>query len=168
MPTSNLACAPEVLDLVAGVPHARVLDVGPGRGKYGVLLREYVADVGTIHAVEAWSDYITPRLEAIYDLVIPRDVMELTTDGLAFYDLVLMVDVIEHLTHDDGEALLDCITGSVVICTPRDYFQNPEARTIWTEDHRSHWKVEEFQAMSRCDVAYVNAVGAVMARLRAK
>lgn len=167
MPSSNLHCAPEVIALAADVPHDSVLDIGPGRGKYGILLREFLGEIPRFDAVEAWGPYVIPRLHAIYDAVYTLDVMLMSRSALSAYELVLMVDVIEHLSHEDGLRLLDRIKGTVVISTPENYFQNPEAETIWTEDHRSHWKVEEFQAMPRCDVAYVNAVGAVLARLRA-
>ena len=167
MPSSNLAVWPEILALVGQArPHRSILDVGPGRGKAAPLLREYVAGIERIDAIEAWAPYVTEQMEAAYDEVMIGDVMLLSAEMLGTYDVVLLGDVIEHLAHEDGEELLERIRGAVVIATPRDYFQNPEAEAIWTEEHRSLWRVEEFLAMPRCEIAYVNDVGAVLARLR--
>lgn len=165
MPSSNLLCAPEVIQLVHEVDHTRVLDVGPGYGKYGVLLREYTRGIERLDAVEAWAPYVDERLRCVYNHVYQRDVLLLSDRELRSYDVVLMVDVIEHLAKGDALALLERIEGSVVICTPRDWFQNPEADEIWSEAHRSHWTVDEFAAMERCERSYVNQLGAVMARL---
>ena len=168
MPSSLLQCAPEVLHLVSQVPHRSVLDVGAGPGKYGALLREYVAGVHWVGAVEAWGPYITPRLRCLYDEVIEADALTLDTDTFARYDCVLLVDVLEHFTHADGEALLDRIPSAVVICTPAQWFQNPEAASIWTEEHRSLWTPEQFAAMPRCTTRYENEWGAVLALLQPK
>lgn len=167
MPSSNLACAPEILNLVYTAPHRSVLDVGPGFGKYGLLIREFVGGVDRLHAVEAWPDYVTPMMRAIYDTVFTLDVMLMSRASLSGYQLVLMVDVLEHLSKEDGCALLERIRGSIVICTPKDFFQNTAEveAGIWPEEHRSLWNLEDFQAMSRTEVAYVNEEAAVIARL---
>lgn len=134
---------PQVVELVTTVHPERVLDVGPGRGKFGVLLREYVADLKRLDAVEAWPGYVTPRLKAIYDHVYQRDVCELTDAHLAEYDLVLMSEVIEHLQKDVGLALLDRIPGRVVVTTPAEFFYNGPNLPP-TETHRSLWGVADF------------------------
>ena len=72
VPTSNLAVAPHVINMVERVlPHDRVLDVGPGWGKYAVLLREYLNVKPTrIDAVEAWPAYIVDHdLVSLYGTV---------------------------------------------------------------------------------------------------
>lgn len=140
MPTSNLLMAPWVVHLVHEVPHRRVLDVGPGWGKYATLLREYLNErPAVIDAAEAWAPYIAEHhLERLYDAVFPCDVRDLNDARLATYDLVLMVDVIEHLDGEEAHALLARIPGRVVICTPVDYFHNGDGLPP-TEEHRSHW-----------------------------
>lgn len=86
--------------------------------------------------------------------------------GLGSFDVVLMVDVLEHLTHEDGAELLARIPGRVVICTPRDYFQNPEAADYPTENHRSLWNSREIAAIRELETEDVEAlgVGAVLVR----
>lgn len=122
-----------------------ILDVGPGLGKYGLLLREYLHAPLVIDAVEAERRYCTPRLRAIYDSIIVNDATKLHRHVLERYDLVVMVDVIEHLTEQAGRDLLDRIKGHVIITTPTVYFQNPEAARGWpTEEHRSFWRAGDF------------------------
>ena len=170
MPSSNLACAPRILNLVWELHQThegtlRVLDVGPGHGKYGVLLREYVGPMH-ITAIEMWEPYVVSHnLQCLYDRVLVGDVTELTDLD---YDLVLMVDVIEHIPKPEALALLDRIPGWIIVCTPRDFFSNGPGLPD-TEEHVSHWTVEEFAAMPRFhDYAEPehDTLGAIIVRLR--
>ncbi len=165
MPTSNLACWPSILNLCWQVHPHSVLDVGPGWGKAGILLREYVA-ANRVDAVEAWGPYVTPRLRAVYDEVIVGDVRDLPDEKLASYDLVLMADVIEHMDRQDALTLLWRIPGYVVLCTPREFFQNPEAAEIPPEEHRSLWTPQDFHFRAEViDYEAHRTLGAVIARL---
>lgn len=144
MPTSALELWPTILHLVWKRPHERVLDIGAGHGKGAVLLREYVG-VREVDGVEPHEPYVSAfHLTHLYCGLYPWDVRELTNDTLAIYDGVLMVDVLEHLDRDDGLALLARIPGWIVVCTPVEFFQNPEADLIPWERHRSVWSVEDF------------------------
>lgn len=164
MPTSNLALALTILDLVNRVPHASVLDVGPGHGKYAILVREYLAGVGRLEAVEAWDPYVDDfRLECLYDRVHRADVRDLSSELLGEFDVVLMIDVLEHLEHADGEELLRRIAGRVVICTPETYFQNPEHEEVPPESHRSLWTLRELESVRSLEVGKIE-IGGVIAR----
>jgi 2-polyprenyl-3-methyl-5-hydroxy-6-metoxy-1,4-benzoquinol methylase len=151
MPTSNLHVAPYVLEYVHSVQATlalkrplRLLDVGPGRGKYGYLLREYVDPAMEVDALEAWVPYITDfALGAIYHNVLAGDILEASPTLLARYDVVLMADIIEHLDKGPALDLLDRLPGYVVVSTPRDFFHNP-ANLPPTETHRSHWTPDDF------------------------
>lgn len=155
MPTSALQVWPKVIHLVWQVQPSTILDVGPGHGKAAILLREYVGtmarDLGAIEridAVEAEPRYLVmfPWLSAVYDSVISANVADMTEAELDAYDLVLMVDVIEHLDKADALALIDRIRGHVVICTPIAFFDNPEADEGWeSERHRSHWVAADWE-----------------------
>lgn len=164
MPTSNLALAPDVLNMVHQVPHKRILDVGPGRGKYSILLKEYVSGIEYIDAVEMWRPYIKDfRLRDLYDVVLDQDVTQLSQNVLDDYDIVLMVDILEHLSKRQGGELLKRIPGRVVICTPEKFFQNPEHKEIPPEAHRSVWTLQELELVRPLEVAYVR-LGGVLAR----
>jgi 2-polyprenyl-3-methyl-5-hydroxy-6-metoxy-1,4-benzoquinol methylase len=144
------AALPVILALqeaVIGKASFSALDVGPGHGKYGLLMREYLHGLDRLDAVEAESRYITPVLWEVYDRVMLADVRELDAFD---YDVVLMADVIEHLEKQDGRELLERITCPVVITTPSVWFQNPEADQGWpTERHRSIWGPQDFNRMTK-------------------
>lgn len=148
MPTSLIELIQPVVHIVwtytqrAGRP-LRILDVGPGYGKYGVLIREYVGNPERFDAVEAWSAYVNRRLLALYDHVFLGDVCTLDESALANYDLVLMIDVIEHIDKHRAQGLLNRIPGEIVISTPQHFFDNPVDLPP-TERHLSHWTMEDF------------------------
>lgn len=163
MPSSLLTLAPKVCDQVAAVHRElgrpiTVLDVGPGFGKYGLLLREYVEGLDRggvferLDAQEAEPRYIErfTWLDSIYDHVFVGDVCaHADIDVGVPYDLVMMLDVLEHIERDEALHLLGRCRGRVLISTPRDYFQNPDVDVWPTENHRSHWTPEDFAALDR-------------------
>lgn len=180
MPSSNLAVAPAVLHYLWEVRPDRplnVLDVGPGWGKYGVLVREYVDPSAVVRAVEVWDPYITTRLRAIYDDVLVADVLDAlhpeTGTGrevlrlLEWADAVLLVDVLEHLPKPEALELLELIPGHVVFSTPRDFFHTDEGLPP-PEAHVSHWTVADFEATGRLhgvDAQLLREVGGIVGRL---
>ena len=192
MPSSNLAVAPAVLHLIwerrpEGRP-LQLVDVGPGWGKYGLLVREYVDPSAHLAAVEAWAPYVERHpLRAIYDQVLTVDVLEALNlharrgdpdthaaatarSALQLADVVLLADVIEHLPKPQALDLLDLIPGWAVISTPRDYFHNGEGLPP-TEDHVSHWTLADFAATGRLDYfdqRLHDELGALVVRLKPK
>lgn len=166
MPSSNLAIALEVLALVDQVPHGRVLDVGPGYGKYGLLLHEYLNNKPVeVRAVEAEPSYLVGhRLDRHpwYSDVVVGDVCDLSDSVLGWADVVLMVDVIEHIVKDRALLLLGRIPGRVVIATPINFFEQHVAG-VPSEDHVSHWVPADFDA-SRVEVCY-ESLGGLLVRL---
>lgn len=166
MPSSNLALWPAIIHLAWELKPRLVLDVGPGHGKGAVLLREYIGcpPIERVDAVEAWPGYVTERLLCLYDHVYGCDVLELADHELEVYDLVLMIDVIEHLEKDVGAELLARIPGWAIVCTPESFFENPEHEEIPPEQHRSLWSVADFGDRVEHDASQL---GGVLVRLRA-
>lgn len=174
MPSSSLPAAPRVIHLVWEIQQAtprplRVLDVGPGWGKYERLLREYVEPELYIAAVEAWAPYVDRfGLVDRYDLVIVGDALDQPAEVLDRFDVILMVDVLEHMPKPEALAFLDRVPGWVIINTPRDHFDNPPDLPP-TEAHVSHWTLGEFQALDRFDghaPTELATLGALIVRLR--
>jgi len=110
---------------------------------------------------------VTERLIVNYDFIYKMPVQEMLDDHLKDYDLVLMVDVIEHLSKEEGLRLIDRIPGWMVICTPQEWFQNPEAGLIPPEKHRSLWSVEDFRKTGRLEHD-ASQLGGVLVRLAPK
>jgi len=153
MPSSSLLVAPTVLHLINQVhePGGKILDIGPGHGKYATLIREYIDPTAQIMGLEMWDPYIHDfRLTHLYDPVVHGDARIQTAQFYRQFDVVLMADVIEHMTIDEGMALIDKIAGWIIISTPRDFFHNP-ASCPPPEKHVSHWNAQSFRKMSRFD-----------------
>lgn len=168
MPTGVLLVAERAITLAGGIRPApkTVLDVGPGFGKYGVLLREYLDPTpGQIDAVEAWTPYIDAHgLRGIYGDVFPVDATRMGKEHLDEYDLVMMGDVIEHMEKGDALAFLSNCRGWVVIATPLVHFDTGPGLPP-TEAHVSHWERHDLEATGRLD-HYEEAYGSIVARLR--
>jgi 2-polyprenyl-3-methyl-5-hydroxy-6-metoxy-1,4-benzoquinol methylase len=149
MPTSLLALAPEVLSMVWEIQPKRVLDIGCGWGKYGLLLRENFSRdfFQKLDCIEVEDSYHQGRqgeiLYAVYDQVWRRNASDMDLTFYSEYDLVLMIDVIEHLEKEDGIALLEKINCKIIISTPVEFFQTDEGLPE-SEKHKSLWTIEDF------------------------
>lgn len=107
-----------------------VLDVGAGQGKYAHLLPEF-----TLDACEAWPETISEwQLDQRYRHVYVGEVQQLVRssqwrDGDLRWDVVIMGDVLEHLTVPDAtETLSEFCAHSfeVIAVVPYRYQQGPE------------------------------------------
>jgi hypothetical protein len=88
--------------IVADAP-ASVLDVGAGWGTYARLLRSELP-AAVLTGLEVHSPYITRfGLAALYDMLIIGDVREI--EPIPTADVVVLGDVLEHLTYLDAVAL---------------------------------------------------------------
>lgn len=145
MPSSFVdSFAPIVKVLIDRAPR-RVLEIGPGWGKYGLACREYLHDLEVLDAIEVPQGRL-PTQAAIYDMVYIGDVRD--TPGHLYwgYDLVLMVDVIEHLYLADAHRLLDTVQhagADVLVATPKLWMEQHDDHNPH-ETHLSHWSWDEF------------------------
>jgi 2-polyprenyl-3-methyl-5-hydroxy-6-metoxy-1,4-benzoquinol methylase len=147
MPSSLASLIEPVLVILDVVRPKRVLDIGPGHGKYGLLAREYIPDIEKLDAVEIWPPYINTLLRAIYDTVYYADIRKF--QALDEYDMFLMIDVIEHMPKPDGLALLERMKGHLALSTPSGFMPQGAIGGNPHERHVSGWRDEEF---SRFDV----------------
>jgi autotransporter strand-loop-strand O-heptosyltransferase len=104
MPNSYSFFKTEVKDwFIYNVPITkRILDVGPGQGTYSDLLKSagYKMD-----AVEIWAPYVEQfNLKDKYDEVYIDDIRNF---NLTKYDFVILGDVLEHLSKEDAQKLID-------------------------------------------------------------
>jgi hypothetical protein len=86
--------------------HPEVLDIGPGEGKFGKMLRRVQPSAKRL-AVEVDPSYVeTYRLREIYDEVLIMDAARLMDDVRRTFGAVIIGDVIEHLRKSTGTDLL--------------------------------------------------------------
>src|SRR5690554_6183829 len=116
MPTSHSGQINTIVDLLTIINPKKLLDIGVGHGKYGFLAREYL-DISDnskpystrtvqIDGIEAFPEYITDLQRLIYDTIHIGNALDVI-DKVDNYDLILMMDVFEHFTYEDGMALLN-------------------------------------------------------------
>lgn len=174
MPSSDPAQIPRVLEVVRALVPRSVLDVGPGFGKYGLLLREYLefwgdAPTGVdraswrtrIDAVEAFGPYVTPLLREVYDEIHLCDVLQLLDVSPSLrsasrrgWDLILSCDQIEHLAPDDVPRFISLARARcrhLVIVTPKEPSKQGEAFGNPYEVHRSRLDPMTLPAGSRVE-----------------
>lgn len=163
MPSSDNRTISTIMHSIIGIFPKSILDLGVGYGKYGALCREYVdfnraekhyldkSDWNiSIVGVEGFEKYRNP-LWNIYDYVRIEDF----GDGQHWpfyqnFDLVLLLDSLEHLDADQGFRLLTFLcrhNKNVLVSLPEG--ENPQADAFGNEfeRHRSTWTADKLQAM---------------------
>jgi len=161
MPTSQLSQLSQIIELIALSDPKSILDVGVGFGKYGFLAREYLELwdgreryndwTRRIDGIEAHAEYITPMHRFIYDDVMIGDALKILPTLKSGYDLVLLIDVLEHFEFEAGrDVLRDCMrcARNVLVSVPRDIgvmessFDNPH------QTHRFQWEKHHFRSLA--------------------
>ena len=101
----------------------KILDVGCGRGTYKRLFK----DIPFMYqsnwtGVEVWEPYIELfSLKSVYNTILNEDARKLNWNKLGIWDLVFMGDVLEHMTKQEAQHLVDqCLpnTKYIVISIP--------------------------------------------------
>ena len=111
----------------------RILDVGPGQGTYSKLIRHlgYRMD-----AVEVWAPYVDEfRLREHYDNVYIADVREF---NLQDYDFIILGDVLEHLSTEDAQRLIDNIFFSEKQCLVAIPYMMPQDGDEYGNEYETH------------------------------
>lgn len=130
-----------------------IAELGIGFGKYGALCREVLDAMhgrcrpeqwlARIEGIEAHGPYQNP-LWGTYNDVWIGDFTQRRTAG---YDLVLMIDSLEHLEPEAGRTFLaDLVAANkhVIISVPVQYMPQGAAYGNEYETHRTHHAGHEF------------------------
>lgn len=139
MPSSRIENVAPIMFIAEQLRPTSILDVGPGYGKYGMLMRERVDDFQgrvRIDAVDVFPDYNKRASKAsghpaahdlyacLYNNYAYGDYLKLGRYWLEVrddpdrqrdeprreYDLILLVGVLEHWNDDEASAVLDVST----------------------------------------------------------
>jgi hypothetical protein len=106
--TSDYTTKPIIGQWIREVYPETVLDVGPGQGSFFYLMRGIMDSSVHLTAVEIWEPYIyNYTLREKYQVVINDDVRNLNDFN---YDLVILGDVIEHMSEEEAIKLWDKIS----------------------------------------------------------
>ena len=151
MPYSAMVFDEIIAALITKMRPTSVLDIGPGAGKYGLIvkaLREQGVEIDSLAAVEIDESYIEQfKLNDIYDMVQLGDASMLPDVGPdAQWDLVILGDVLEHFRKSRGTDLIEYLyyrTKYIILVVPIDYIQG-----AWeghhAEAHISTWYPADF------------------------
>jgi len=127
-----------------------VIDIGPGSGTYINLLKykRKILSKATWTAIEVWEPYIDEyKLKEKYDEVIVQDVRSVDWNMFSNVDLIILGDILEHLTKEDAITLIDKLVSIgkyVLLSIPivhypqEEEFGNPYERHI-----KDDWSNEE-------------------------
>ncbi|HEV2070007.1 MAG TPA: class I SAM-dependent methyltransferase [Acidimicrobiales bacterium] len=161
VPSSQLYQIPKIVDCIVATNPQSVLDVGVGFGKYGFLAREYLEvwdhdkPYGTftrrIDGIEIFPEYLTPLHSYIYDEIFAGDASELAPALQRSYDLVLLIDVLEHFHREVGRALLETLlarNSAVLVSVPRDLGEQEEVFANEHETHHDTWTLADLKTLS--------------------
>lgn len=98
--------------IINNIPnYYKVLDVGAGSGKYGIMLNQYFDN---IDAIEIYEPYIYKfELHNIYRNIYNTNIIDF---DISSYDYIILGDIIEHLSIKDAQELLGYINNSGKKC----------------------------------------------------
>lgn len=165
MPVSAYNQLSAIADLIVRINPMKTLDVGMGFGTYGMLVREYLDLWDTaneakaytwkrkLDGIEIFEEYVTPAHRFLYDEIFIGDARAVVPSLKGRYDLAIFADVIEHLPHDDGRALLSAllvVAGTVLVATPRNAKAQGALYGNEHERHVSQWREEDFRQFGDC------------------
>ena len=141
---------PGIAAILESIPQnvRSVLDIGCGKGLVGALCRLY-REPSELLGVDIFDPYLAfCRRTRLYDGVVRSDVSKA---ALPFrtksFDLVTCIEVVEHLSKQEGSRLLDemdRVGREVLVTTPAHFFHQEFDDNPW-QQHRSVWTVREFE-----------------------
>lgn len=160
MPTSFHKHITDVIDYVIKKKPKSVLDIGIGHGKWGFLSREYLDIYGKgsnwkkdtratiINGIEVYEPYVTENkyITEIYDTIYIGQVEKVYYELNKKYDLVYIMDVVEHLPKREGIKLLENLikdSKSVIVSVPLGNFLYKFKGENTYESHVSIWEEKE-------------------------
>jgi hypothetical protein len=148
MPRSHPMFDKEIELYFAHAEHDNVLDVGPGEGKFGRMLRRVRPAVKRI-AVELDSAYVEEYgLRDVYDELLVMDARRLMDNVRSTFGGVIIADVIEHLPKSAGIDLLHFLVYRSWVIFVKFPVQMPQ--DDWeghvSEAHLSVWSELDFSS----------------------
>lgn len=175
MPSSQYYHISKIMEMIISLNPKSVLDIGSGFGKFGVLCREYLElwdgrqkyeFKRRIDCVEVFQQYISPLHQYIYNKIYNNDILDIAQELDIKYDLVLLIDVLEHFEKDDGSRLLRTLLKNnecILVSTPKNPSPQKDAFGNIHETHKSAWSPSELSSLGniafvRDDISWISVI----------
>lgn len=156
-----LGCTSLIPFIAQDLYHRRpgtVLDVGCGNGLYGALVRNYCGDLEPgasrqthVVGVEGFARYCNPLWD-LYDRVVNLPIEEFLSRSSESWDVIILVDVLEHFEAAAGRAVIKELKsrvnpgGVLWVGTPAIWMPQQAVFGNEFERHRSLWTAQELGA----------------------
>jgi len=161
MGTSNWQQIPFCIEALRDISPYRVLDIGVGFGRWGILVREFCDEWRHRHHRENWLVHIEgieifPKNVEDYHLIFYNaihigDAAEILAEMNQIWDVIIFGDVLEHWPRNIAEQVLsraNKLADYILINIPlgpgwerMSMYGNPY------EEHKSFWNLDELLAM---------------------
>jgi cyclopropane fatty-acyl-phospholipid synthase-like methyltransferase len=171
MPVSNPETKPWIAKQLLALKPRTVLDVGAGKGLYLNLVYDVLGKHNVhVTGVEVWEEYVNFfMLEMRYDKLVKADVRDMQEFN---YDLVILGDVLEHMSKDDALALWTKISKQAkyaviaipVVHHPQDAVNGNPFEVHVKEDWTTTEVLESFPGI--IDHAEFSVCGAFLAKFK--
>jgi len=164
MPSSTYHTLNKAVENILKIQPKTILDIGVGFGKWGFLCREYLEtwnnrvfpDQWTckIDGVEIFEPYTKiPHVQSLYDEIFIGNAYEII-HTLPNYDLIIAMDIVEHLNKQDGielcEDMLFLFTKACMINVPTgDWLNNVVIADNPAEEHQAIWEKEDLEELAK-------------------
>lgn len=174
MGTSNWQNIPYCVEAILALQPLRVLDVGIGFGRWGIVLREF-GDVwaGRVHrplwkirveGIEAFPKNVDDYHRVFYDVIHEGDARVVIPTLPRDWDLVIFGDVLEHFEKEEGKRLLAWAVASsryVMVNLPLgEGWEQDEAYDNPYERHLAAWSEGDVRAYPvRNSALFLDSVG---------
>jgi GR25 family glycosyltransferase involved in LPS biosynthesis len=109
----------------------KILDIGAGDGKWGYVLGDYFNNIDGIEIFESYKERYD--LTEKYKNVFIGDFLEFDFE---YYDVIILGDVFEHVTHDQAKEWLKKIKKKckeIIVVVPFEYEQD------WDGEYENEW-----------------------------
>lgn len=149
MPKSKRYNKKIILDLVSRIEEnpVEILDLGIGCGDFGKLIKKNNSREYDITGVEIWEKYRNKKWD-YYDSIIIEDIRDFVKNKKE-YDVVLLVDVLEHFNEEDGRVVLEDIVSLsrelTVVATPTTNYPQGEFLGNPYEKHKYFWSHKKLE-----------------------
>lgn len=124
-----------------------ILDLGIGYGDFGRLVKRKIDIKTKITGVEIWENYKNRKWD-YYDDVIIDDIRRYLKRTKKKYDIILLIEVLEHFNQEDGveviNRLMKMTKRLLIVSTPVTNSPQGAWRGNLYEEHKYFWKEEEF------------------------